>query len=164
MQFFELFFRNAVRSYVDNVCIAFSKNAKATIRKRSWYLKLHQAELAAFLALGIHIRPIKSSLPYIPLERILHPSGTVNRAIIKKIPHGSIINVVRPNWDLRKTIGTRINVSHQGLAIWKQGKLYFRHASSHQGKIIDSPFVEQFKEYAKSPSIKGLNILVTTKN
>ncbi|NRA46124.1 MAG: DUF1460 domain-containing protein [Oligoflexales bacterium] len=136
-----------------------SKKAQAIIRKHSWYNKLHQSQLATFLALGIRLHPEKSSIPYISLNNIFPKNRPINHALINKIPNGAIINVVRPNWNLRKSIGTNLNVSHQGIAIWKQGVLYFRHASSKHGKVIDSHFAKTFKTYLTSPTIKGINVL-----
>ncbi|MBU2713311.1 N-acetylmuramoyl-L-alanine amidase-like domain-containing protein [Zooshikella harenae] len=89
----------------------------------------------------------------------------IDTALLAKIPSGSIINVVRPNWKLKKWIGTNMNVSHQGFAIRKQGQLFFRHASSEKKAVVDVPFTDYFSQFLFHNSIKGINIQrVTVQN
>nr|WP_277619301.1 N-acetylmuramoyl-L-alanine amidase-like domain-containing protein [Legionella norrlandica] len=76
------------------------------------------------------------------------------------MPNGAIIEIVRPNWDLRKEIGTALNISHLGFAIWINDKLYFRQASSQYGKVIDVPLIDYLDKARSSPTIKGINIQV----
>ncbi|MCX4026689.1 DUF1460 domain-containing protein [Endozoicomonas sp. SM1973] len=83
----------------------------------------------------------------------------INQQLLDKIPSGSIINVVRPNWNLKRWIGTNMNVSHQGLAIRKNGTLYFRHASSSQKAVVDIEFTQYFSKFLLSSTLKGVNVL-----
>ena len=67
---------------------------------------------------------------------------------------------------MRERIGTSLNISHLGFAIWSNKKLYFRQASSQYGKIVDVPLIDYLQEQTRtSPTIKGINIqvLVPTK-
>lgn len=96
-------------------------------------------------------------LPYLSLEMLLGPGG---QALLDRIPSAAIVDIVRPNWDLVEAAGTRMNVSHQGFAIRKDGQLLFRHASSSgDKKVREQPlreYLEQFKEHA---TIKGIHLL-----
>jgi len=144
------------------------KYATATIDKLSWYLKMKPENLKRddvtgapfrkllkeFQNLGRDFKPQIATIPYLTLKDIFS-----NRQILNSIPNGAIINIVRPNWDLTDSIGTHLNVSHQGIAIWNRGKLYYRHASSFPHKIVkDTAFTEYFKKYLDSETLKGINI------
>ena len=147
-----------------------TETASAQIDKRSWYnkkgladiqghkglSKLDKNELLLDLKrLGNHIRLERATIPYISLKNLFK-----NPTLLKRIPENSIISVVRPNWDLKNIIGTHLNVSHQGLAIRKSGKLYYRHATSGDDRrVSDMLFSKYFKRYLDSPTIKGINIL-----
>ena len=87
-----------------------------------------------------------SKLPYIPLTALFLENNTPNMHLFSQIPNGAIIEIVRPNWNLRKVIGTSLNISHLGFAIRKNEQLYFREASSLQGKITDVPFIGQLHQ------------------
>ncbi len=146
--------------------------AKTIIDKKGWYQskkakdlklakELNEAELvdrvASLNAEGNQFNPVEVKTPYVPLSR-LFVGNLVNFNIIQRIPHGSIISMVRPNWDLKKYIGTHLNVSHQGIAITKKDGLYLRHAST-KGTVREESFIEYFKRYRKSKTLKGFNVL-----
>lgn len=147
--------------------------AVALINKPSWYAhktistirlqsenKIKQEELLAELKTkGSHLEITSSKIPYLPLTA-LFSNNKPNLYLFSQIPHGAIIEIVRPNWDLRKLIGTSLNVSHLGFAIRIKNQLYFRQASSQQGKVIDVPLIEYLKEARSSPTIKGINVQV----
>ena len=88
----------------------------------------------------------------------------VNMDLISSIPTGTIVSVVRPNWNMKDKIGTNINVSHVGFAIWKNGTLYFRHASTTYKKVVDEEFITYFRRYLSSPSVKGVNFVLPLKS
>lgn len=146
--------------------------AKTLIDKKSWYkhkkdsdLKLgadvSQEErkniLEALKNEGNQFGTYKTNTPYVPLS-VFFKNGNPNLEMLNKIPNGAIISIVRPGWDLRETIGTRINISHQGFAIWEKDHLLIRHAST-QGSVREESFVEYFKKYIESETVKGFNIL-----
>lgn len=88
-------------------------------------------------------------------------------ALMERIPSGAIFHVVRPQWDLRKAIGTQLDVSHQGLLIRENGTLYMVHASNgvrdgsddYKG-VKREPLLDYVERVMmKSPSMAGLNIL-----
>jgi hypothetical protein len=100
------------------------------------------------------------TVPYIPLTALFGPGGG---QIFDRIPSGSVINVVRPNWDLVAQIGTHLNISHQGFAVRKNGLLYFLEASEVLEKVAMVPMADYLREYLDSPTIKGIDVLVIAK-
>ena len=71
---------------------------------------------------GKNFEPEMSNLPYLPISAI-------DDAVLAQIPDASIIEIVRPDWNIKSWMGTNVNVSHMGLAFWKGGTLMFREAS-----------------------------------
>lgn len=109
---------------------------------------------------GSRLEITSSKLPYLPLTALFLENNKPNMHLFSQIPTGAIIEIVRPNWDLRQVIGTSLNVSHLGFAIRRNGELYFREASSLEGMVTDVPLIEYLKEAQKSPTIKGINIQI----
>lgn len=105
-------------------------------------------------------KPVTSDIPYLPLSSLFFADNKPNMYLFTQIPQGAIIEIIRPNWNLRKEIGTALNVSHLGFAIWKKDQLYYREASSQLGGVVDVPLIEYLKEARKSPTIKGINVQV----
>ena len=101
-----------------------------------------------------------STIPYIPLSVLFDNAGQANMHLFKQIPNAGIIEIVRPNWDLTKQIGTHLNVSHLGFAIWINNVIFFREASSEHHQIIDVPLIDYLRAAQKSPTIKGINIQI----
>jgi hypothetical protein len=66
--------------------------------------------------------------------------------------------MVRPNLDLTSTIGTHLNVTHQGFAIWKDGFLIYRHASLEFGKVMDTPLLQYLGKYTLGGRKVGINV------
>lgn len=101
----------------------------------------------------------KISVPYISLKKLFNENGEPNLALFDQIPHGSIIEIVRPNWDLRAKIGTNLNISHLGFAFRKNNQLVFRHASLNVGFVTELLLIDYLRENClKSPTIKGVNV------
>ena len=147
--------------------------AQTMINRSSWYQYLssdnniskklvkNQAQRSKFLKQSSKYLSMEVSvIPYIALTTLIDTQGRVNNYLLKQIPHAAIIEIIRPNWDLTKIIGTHLNVSHLGFAIWKNDVLYFREASSNKGYIVDYPFLAYILEAKRSATIKGINIQV----
>ncbi|KTD14266.1 N-acetylmuramoyl-L-alanine amidase-like domain-containing protein [Legionella israelensis] len=148
--------------------------AKAVINKPAWYqykttvhIRLHpehqqeqQNRLEELKTKGQSLEIREAKIPYLPLNELFNNKKEANHYIFKQIPHGAIIEIIRPNWDLREKIGTCLNVSHIGFAIWSNGILYYREASSTEGKVIDIPLISYLKNTLDSPTIKGINVQV----
>ncbi|MFC1743542.1 N-acetylmuramoyl-L-alanine amidase-like domain-containing protein [Candidatus Riflebacteria bacterium] len=148
--------------------------AKCRINKYQWYQNKKKSELRLFKARVAteSLRLIKQfreegrrfpqtgekvELPYILIKSFFSEMGDAK--LLSSIPTGVIINIVRPDWDLRGLIGTKLLISHQLLGIRKNdGKLYVRHASSLKKKVVEESFLKYLGKYQKSYSIKGINI------
>ena len=112
-------------------------------------------ELHAF---SEHVVCESSNMPYLPLTALYDQTSNPKQAIFDQIPHGAIIEIVRPNWNLRDKIGTNLNVSHVGFAIRHDGELYYRQASSIEKRVMDIPLIEYLKYRIESPTIKGIHV------
>lgn len=148
--------------------------AEALIDKPNWYAvktistirlqeanpKLQETRLQELKEKGSHLPKTIAKIPYVPLTSLFNKDEQANEMIFSQIPHGAVIEIVRPNWDLRKTEGTALNVSHLGFAIRKKDKLYFREASSEYGKVVDVLMEDYLRRALKSPTIKGINVQV----
>ncbi|NLQ16644.1 DUF1460 domain-containing protein [Marinomonas sp. M1K-6] len=147
--------------------------AKTIIDKAAWYQHLSsdvlrcdalssndcQTRLSQLQAEGRGFAPEPAYLPYVPLTTLfVGEAREVNQALLARIPSGSVISMVRPDWPLKQWIGTNMNVSHQGIAIRKDGVLFLRHASLTHKKVIDEPFAEYFSHYSPASSLKGFNV------
>jgi hypothetical protein len=110
---------------------------------------------------GGQFQPVLGKIAYLPLSILFSPSGDANSYIFNQIPNGSIIEIVRPNWDLTKIIGTHQNVSHIGFVFVQNGTLMFRDASFLKGAISNTPLVEYLRKYINQEStVKGINIQI----
>ncbi|MFT6070126.1 MAG: hypothetical protein ACJAT2_003741 [Bacteriovoracaceae bacterium] len=69
-----------------------------------------------------------------------------------------IINIVRPNWNLVSKIGTKINISHQGFLLKKEGVPTMIHAST-TGEVVQVRLKTYLNWFKNSGTIKGINLL-----
>lgn len=152
------------------------KMAEAIIDKPSFYahlkegnLRVHNSNTSEKTNLlnemrkeGAQFKPVLGKIPFIPLSVLFSQSGQPNNFIFNQIPNGSIIEIVRPNWDLTKVIGTHQNVSHIGFVFIEKGELIFRDASYLKKAISNTPLIEYLRKYINSKTIKGINIQVLT--
>lgn len=148
--------------------------ASAIIDKPTWYkrLPLSRIRIAStddptkmqrwqkLRKKGEHFSSEVARIPYIPLSALFNAQQHPNRYLFSQIPNGAIIEIIRPNWDLRQQIGTCLNVSHLGFVFWKQGVLIFREASSEQHAVVDIPLISYLKQALSSPTIKGINVQI----
>lgn len=69
-----------------------------------------------------------------------------------------IINIVRPNWNMKNKIGTNINISHQGFLYLKDGVPFMIHAST--AGVVTNISLKRYLGWFKNSSIvKGINLL-----
>ena len=148
--------------------------AQALIDKPSWYQhfstdkiriknasKMVVAErLSSLKQAGLQLPRRVATIPYLPLSALFKANGQPNMYLFKQIPNAAIIEIIRPDWDLQNQIGTHLNVSHLGFAIWKNGQLFFRQASSTQHQVVDSVMIDYLRDAISSPTIKGINVQV----
>ncbi|MBY0544626.1 MAG: DUF1460 domain-containing protein [Gammaproteobacteria bacterium] len=114
--------------------------------------------LQAFRAQAGIVKPVKVSTPYIPVTAFLNAAGQVDPFMINQIPTGSVIEIVRPNWDLTALIGTHINVSHLGLVIKTKKGLMFREASLDKHSVIEIPLADYLAQLRHIDPTAGVNI------
>lgn len=94
-----------------------------------------------------------ATVSYIAIDTIV-----ARPVILNKIPSGTVVNFVRPNWDLTEAIGTHQNISHQGF-LFRIGKvLYLRHAST-TGNVMELPFLDYLKKFVNHPTLKGVHLM-----
>lgn len=159
--------------------------AKATVDRGAWYrfmgpdrIVLPNADDATRAARldelhhrGDKLKPVKASIRYIPLhvlfpqppqtaEKPLDATVPENTELFGRIENGTVVSIVRPNWNVLKVIGTRMNVSHQGMLFRKDGVLYLRHAKREVGKkITQEPFVDYLRRAIAFKTIGGIHLL-----
>lgn len=148
--------------------------AEAVINKPNWYayktietIRLENEDLEKSKELleelkrkGSQLEVAIEKVPYLPLTALFPQKDIPDEYLFAQIPHGAIIEIVRPNWDLSQKIGTALNISHLGFAIRKKNQLYFREASSEYNKVVDVPLIEYLEKAQTSPTIKGINVQV----
>jgi hypothetical protein len=145
-----------------------SQVLKTTIDKKNWYKKLNLNSIKGrdeltddeklvllenLKLLGEEYSPTVAHLQFIKIQDIFNMPQ-----ILEKIPDGSIISIVRLNWDLTPSIGTYLDVSHQGLAVWKNGILIYRHASLEFTKVLDVPLIKYLERFVGNEDKVGINI------
>lgn len=136
---------------LDDCKNALAIEAVGEIDKPSWYRR--QNKLVPSSA-----QVIKARILYLPLTSLFDKAQKPIEAIFSQIPQAAIIEIVRPNWDLRDKIGTRLHVSHLGFVFWKNRQLLFRHASSKQGGVVEVLLTDYLSACIDSPTIKGINV------
>ncbi|AEF53980.1 N-acetylmuramoyl-L-alanine amidase-like domain-containing protein [Marinomonas posidonica] len=161
--------RELLQDITDRVAQDQSQRAITQIDRAAWYRHLSAKSIACkqdckpllekLHETGQHFQIAQADIPYVPLSALfLGPNKQVNQALLDRIPSGSVINMVRPNWALKKWIGTNLNVSHQGLVLRQGGRLILRHASVTHQKVVDEDFIDYFAQYDESSSLKGFNL------
>lgn len=104
---------------------------------------------------GQRLSAQEATLDYVPVDWIMQ-----NTAWLQNIPSGTVVNMVRPNWDLTHLIGTHMNVSHQGFVIRRGGKVLLRHASSTGAKLVtEVPLVDYLRPFVGHATLKGVHFL-----
>ena len=94
--------------------------------------------------------------PYMPSTQFSSLINALGAAeLFQLIPEGVIVEVVRPSWDLRKEIGTCLNVSHMGFLFESHGQVVFRHASKIWKKVADELFSDYLEALADSDAKYG---------
>ncbi len=104
---------------------------------------------------GSRLRATEATLDYIAIDWLVN-----NSQILTKIPSGSVVNFVRPNWDLTAVIGTHMNVSHQGLIFQRNGKTWLRHASvSGDKRVKEELFLDYIRKFVGHATLKGVHFM-----
>ncbi len=100
-------------------------------------------------------QPVKVSIDYLPIRDLVS-----NPELLSRIPSGTVVNFVRPNWNLADKIGTNLLVSHQGFVFQRNGVAMLRHASSGaEKKVVDVPFIDYLRAISPESTLKGIHLL-----
>ena len=141
--------------------------ASAYINRQQWYRYLTQNrikipgltpaevynKLKQLQAQGQFAVNTWASIRYIPLNKLLI-KGKPDQALLNQIPDGAIVLIVK-HLPLANMIGTDMNVSHMGFAIWQHHTLYFRAASAEMMRTTDIKLTDYLR---KEKGIKGISL------
>lgn len=161
--------RNGLLKEINHLVLPASerKMAEAVINLPGWLKAIKIEEIKAPLATleerlnlleelrghAVDYSPILARIEYLPIAVLL-----TRPQVLKNIPNGSIVNFVRPNWDLTDVIGTHMNVSHQGLVFKKKAGIFLRHASS-AGKVAEILLLDYLKKFENHATLKGIHLM-----
>lgn len=167
------FIRDITPSFKDAQGNSIAKTAYAVINKPAWYQKMTSSNLHLLHSLSLkeeqerlielqnlsrQVSIEKSIVSYLPLTALFNAKGKPNQQLFNQIPSGTIIEIVRPNWNLVQQIGTHLNISHLGFAIRTSKGLMFREASSLEHRVVDIPLTAYLKGYLDSTTVKGIHV------
>lgn len=167
------FIKDITPSFKNEKGATIAKMVQTFINKPAWFQKLpasrlnfiqpltpreEQVRLNELHQLSQQVKAEKITVAYLPLTTLFNAKGEPNLFVFNQIPSGSIIEIVRPNWNLENLIGTRLNISHLGFAIRSSQGLVFREASSLENRVIDVALIDYLKNYFKSETVKGINV------
>lgn len=125
------------------------------LRTPNLSLAERQERLAEWRAEGNRFSAQEATIDYVPVDWIMQ-----NPAWLQRLPHGAVVNMVRPNWDLTDIIGTHMNVSHQGLIIRRGTQVLLRHASSSGIKrVTEVPLIDYLRPFIGHATLKGVHFL-----
>ncbi|GAB3481243.1 DUF1460 domain-containing protein [Marinomonas epiphytica] len=152
--------------------------ADTVIDKKAWYQAMSLESYACHLSkqdcvhllddlrkLGSGYTKQSVKTPFIPIKLLFKDlkieeevtwSG-LNNELLAALPNGAVVNWVRPNWQVKKWIGTNMNISHQGFIVRKGDRVYLRHASEEKG-VVDEDFAEYAAQFLAWSSLKGFNL------
>lgn len=109
-------------------------------------------ELHKKISKGFDASPVR--LDYLSIKEVLEDFESFENVLDGVY----IINIVRPNWNLVYKIGTRINISHQGILLKKNGVPTMIHAST-AGQVTQVSLEKYLGWFKDSSTIKGINLL-----
>lgn len=171
LQWIPLNIQNGYLEEINHLVVAPTqiKMASALINFSGWVNSLKIENLVVPLATMSEkeelLIELRAEGALFPSEEAFVPYIMVNTLVaqpklLDKIPHGAIVNFVRPNWDLTEAAGTHQNISHQGFLFRKGKILYLRHAStSLGGKVYELPFIDYLKKFVNHPTLKGVHLM-----
>ena len=170
---------NQKQGFIKDITLNITSNHRSlaientiTNKKNQWYQQIsskrvyliaHNSKLITEKTRALHQQAqlqgqYVSKIKYIPISSLYDKNEQPKRAIFSQIPHGAIIEIVTPNSDTEKLIGTNLDISHLGFALYKNKQLYFRNASMLNHRVVDEPLAVYLKKYIHSEKIKGIHI------
>lgn len=98
------------------------------------------------------------SCPYLSIQDLLQ-----NPEKLKLLETGTILWIVRPNWNMKESTGTDLVISHLGFTIRAyDGQVRFRHATSVEPKQVVDVLLEDYLAQYKDPdqtTVRGIRLL-----
>lgn len=141
--------------------------ATATIDKKNWYRTLgkklfnhpkKEASTEKLFKTTDNFQPEPATLAYLPFSQLFTKEGKPIEEYFSQIPDGTIVMIVRPNWNIKDKIGTNLHISHLGFAERENDQLYFVEASLLNKKVSKTLLTEYLANFLDSPTIKGINL------
>ncbi len=119
---------------------------------------LSKSQLSRWQQTYQNSKPVQIDIDYIRFSDFLSNPSTTN-ALLAQIPSGSIVYFVTPHWDLKKAIGTELDIAHLGFVIVRDKIHYLRHASSSMRAVVEVKLVDYIKEmHEKSKTFQGFTV------
>ena len=152
--------------------ISWYKEKEILVEKANWLEKRSQKDLKRFNRLSKReANQLLSQLSnqsdrfpdqlsitcYISLDNLIDTKNN-NLEIYSALPDCGIVQMIRPHWNIKQTVGTDLSISHLGFFFKKEQKLMLRHASSLEGKTIEVPITEYLIDRQKNSSLGGISI------
>ena len=169
------FIRDITEDMAQHVGVSALCDAVVNIDRSNWYtvnahsaVRLYESvsmdDVQRYVQLLVDLTRdlpvVSSAIRYIPL-RALSSASVERQCFFKRIPSGSIIEIVRPGWEIASIIGTPLHVCHMGFLIHDDGGTFFRHASQQYARVVDENCGEYFDAWLLRDSNAGINIQVT---
>jgi hypothetical protein len=136
-----------------------TKVLETEINKLAWYQKVHPSQVELFQKEYPNYKPEIAKISYFDIKEIASLNAEQKVLFMSRIPAGALINWVRIDWPIKNMIGTDLDVSHQSFAVWKNGKLFLRHASLNLKKVDDEDFMSYLDHYQNHKTLKGFNVV-----
>ena len=118
---------------------------RTLIDKKTWFQKNHN--------INVDEQKISASLNIIRISEILE-----NEKLLDQVPSGSVINFVTKNNSLKEKIGTDLDIVHQGLVFWVDGRLVLRHARNHSYGVVEDLLIDYLKASSMN-HVYAINLL-----
>ncbi len=135
------------------------RESKTLIDRRSWYEKKHPQMLKEFDDQYSQEKPQLITLPYVSFQDLLSNPKALDSLRFELSKGALLANFVRPNWDTRSTLGTALDISHQGFLMLKDDRIILRHASVTSLTVGDEDFMEYMQFYRNHSTLKGFQLI-----
>ncbi len=150
--------------------------------KRGWYLKMplervnvpgldptaRDRLLVELRSEGARFDTREATVPYVHLDSFFPTDPQTgerrpNAELFARVASGTVMNVVRPDWNVDDELGTPLVVSHQGLILRLAGRLVVRHASSGDARqVVEADLTDFLRRHLAHPTVRGVQLLLLT--
>ncbi len=161
------FIKDITKTITDANNQAIYLSATTIIDKKNWYRTLGEklfknpkktATTQTLFETTDHFKPELVKIDYLPLSKLFNKQGRAIASYFSQIPDGSIVMIVRPDWQIKDKIGTNLHISHLGFAEWDNNELYFVQASILKKNVVKIKLSDYLSNYLESPTVKGINL------